>query len=141
MKYSIEGETLTGIADAIREKGGADGTITVPEMADSIRDIGWALPESAATLVDVTIELPNGSIIYYMTYVNGRAAMKSCNVTTNKVWILSNVLKEGCVCIWLPRSITAMEIAGNYTKLIADGNLRLYAVKTPLTGGYVIRIV
>ena len=67
--YLIKGETLTGIADAIREKTGETGTIDVPDMASKISDItggGSAGSVSklaqyaAGSLMEITAEDLNG---------------------------------------------------------------------------------
>lgn len=54
-KYSIEGATLTGIADAIRAKEGSADVIPVSEMADRIAAIQTGADVSGVTATEVDV--------------------------------------------------------------------------------------
>lgn len=58
MRYEIEGDVLTGIADAIREKTGKSALITPNEMADEIGDISGAVLQEK-TVTENGVVLPD----------------------------------------------------------------------------------
>lgn len=60
-KYSVESTTLTGIADAIREKTGSSEKIKVEDMADKVANLPDAGSGSGAGIETCTVEIIVGS--------------------------------------------------------------------------------
>lgn len=71
-EYLIQDTTLTGIADAIREKTGGSGTIAVNDMASTIRSIAGGVEDisTEASMDEVLVSTNIGKIYRYIGETN-----------------------------------------------------------------------
>ena len=71
--YAVTGETLTGIADAIRSKTGSDEMMTVAAMASAIEGISYDFPSDlniVPEVPDTYIDQNNGDEIKYANWTS-----------------------------------------------------------------------
>lgn len=107
-KYIIEGDTLTGIADAIRNKTGETAAIPVSEMATKITNIGGGgIPmidrPGLITNVTVSFEIPDGAIVYYFKYEDGKILQDSAEY--HGYMQLEHVIKDMPIYIYTPQEV------------------------------------
>ena len=102
-KYVIEGDTLLGVANAIRNKTGEVDAIPVIDMAakiNGIEAISFPIDDRFVKLTSVLIFSQPGTIVYYAEYTNGNICYKSCECTGSIE--LTNVFTYIPICMVFP---------------------------------------